>query len=92
MSKKIKDTVHVHVEYFTGQEEENDVGHPYYVAHSDELMFTTDGDTFEDLLKNVRECLLLCLQDTDSITEYGVLPDASIKLIMDLTWNYAETA
>ncbi|MBN1967022.1 MAG: hypothetical protein JW910_20380 [Anaerolineae bacterium] len=70
-----KDTIQVRVEYFTGQDE-GDAGQPYYVASSDQLMFTTDGATFEALLANVRECLVLCLEDTDSLREYNVRPDA----------------
>ncbi len=79
---EVKDTIHVNIEYFTG-EDEGDVGHPYYVAHSDDLMFTTDGKTFEKMLKNVQECLALCLEDTDSATEYNVAPDAHVKIIME---------
>jgi hypothetical protein len=75
---EIKDTVYVKVEYFTGDDEGDD-GTSYYVASSDELMFTTDGATFEELLSNVRECPALALQDTDSIAEYGVSPDARVK-------------
>jgi len=74
---KIKNTVSVAIEHFTGQDEGDD-GTPYYVAHSDDLMFTTEGETFEELLKNVRECLELCLRDTDSVKEYNVAPDACI--------------
>ncbi len=87
----IKDSVTVYVEHFDGQEE-GDVGYPYYVATSDDLNFVTDGATFEELLSNVRECLILCLEDTDSIAEYGVRPDAKVRLIMDLPQNYAKTA
>jgi predicted RNase H-like HicB family nuclease len=75
----IKHTVHVTVEHFSGQDE-GDEDTPYYVASSDELMFTTSGDTFEELLDNIRECLVLCLQHTDSITEYTVAPTALITL------------
>lgn len=75
---KLKDTVYVNIEYFDGQEEK-DVGHPYYVASCDELHFVTDGGTFEELMANVRECLQLCLHDVDSVTEYGVSPDAKIN-------------
>lgn len=78
-----KQTLYVHVEYFDGQEE-GDVGHPYYVASSDDLHFTTDGDTFEELVGNIRECLDLTLKDTDSATEYNVAADAKIQLVMDL--------
>jgi len=44
-------------------------------------MFTTQGDTFEELLANVRECLVLCLQDTGSEKEYHVAPNARVKLL-----------
>jgi predicted RNase H-like HicB family nuclease len=80
---KIKDTVHINIEYFDGQEE-NDVGHPYYVASSEELHFVTDGATFEELMANIRECLQLCLHDADSVMEYGVSPDAKVKLSMEM--------
>jgi len=89
--KKPKDMVLVKIEYFSGHEEGDD-GTPYFVASSDDLMFTTQGDTFETLLDNIRECLILCLHDTDSVAEYGVAPDASIRLTMDLPENYAQTA
>lgn len=87
----IKDTVYVNIAYFDGLTED-DTGHPYYVASCDELHFVTDGETFEKMLANVRECLQLCLRDTDSITEYGVAPNAKVKLVMELPENYAETA
>jgi hypothetical protein len=88
---KVKNEVQVKIEYFSGRDE-GDSGTPYYVAHSDDLMFTTDGETFEKLLDNIRECLILCLQDTDSVAEYGVSPDARVRLMMDLPENYAQTA
>ena len=88
---EIKDSIHINVEYFDGQDED-DVGYPYYVASNDDLHFTTDGETFEELLANITECLALCLEDTDSIAEYGVAPDAKVKLIMELPEDYAQTA
>ena len=78
-----KDTVHININFYDGRAE-GDVGHPYYVASCAELHFVTDGPTFEELMTNVRECLELCLHDTDSITEYGIRPDAKVKLIMDM--------
>ncbi len=85
----LKDVVYVNVEFFNGQDEGDD-GQSYYVASCDELHFTTDGVTFEELLTNVRECLELSLRDTDSIQEYGVIPSAKVKLVMELP--YAQTA
>lgn len=87
----LKTIIHVDVEHFDGQEE-GDVGYPYYVAHSPELRFTTDGKTFEELLSNVQECLQLCLEDGESVAEYGVAPDAQIQLIMELPRSHAKTA
>ncbi len=88
---EIKDRVLVKIEYYTGHEEgDDDVGHPYYVAHSDDLHFVTEGDTFEELLKNVRECLVLTLHDGDSIAESGVAPDARVTLTMELPEHYAQ--
>ena len=78
----IKTHVNVRVEHYTGQEEgEEDVGHPYYVTFSDELHFVTEGDTFEELLENIHECLLPTLHDGDSIAEFNVAPDAHITLV-----------
>ncbi|MEO8397223.1 MAG: hypothetical protein ABI700_29780 [Chloroflexota bacterium] len=78
----LKQTVYVKVEYFAGQED-GDVGHPYYVASSDDLHFVTDGETFEELLANIRECLDLTLKDSDSVAEYHVAADAKVQLVMD---------
>jgi predicted RNase H-like HicB family nuclease len=88
---EIKRKVYVNVEHYSGQEEgEDDLGHPYYVAFSDELHFVTEGDTFEELMANIRECLLLTLHDGNSVAEFGVAPDAQITILMDLPENYAE--
>jgi len=83
-----RDTVSINVEYNTEDEEYG----PVYVASCDDLMFTTDGRSFEELLQNIRECLILNLKDTDSIAEFGVAPDAHIQIVMVLPDNYAETA
>lgn len=77
---EVKTSIRINVEYFDGQEE-GDVGYAYYVATSDDLNFVTDGATFEALMANVRECLALCLEDADSIAEYGVAPDANVQII-----------
>ncbi len=79
----IKESVDVKIEHYDGQEE-GDVGHPYYVASCDDLHFVTDGETFEELLTNIREALELTLHDTDSVAEYNVSPNAKVKLVMEL--------
>lgn len=72
----IKHEIQVVIEYYNGHD-----GQPYFVAHSDDLHFTTQGETFEALLAHVRECLQLSLEDTDSIAEYGVAPDAKLRIV-----------
>ncbi len=67
-----RSTVTVHVEYNTED------ASPVYVASCDELTFTTDGNTFEEMLERVRECLVLNLQDTDSVTEFNVAQNPRI--------------
>jgi len=79
----MKDSVTVNIHYFDGQEED-DLGHPYFVASCDDLSFTTQGDSFEDLLSNIRECLELTLHDVDSQAEYGVSPHERVQLVMDM--------
>ena len=88
---KPKQSITVRVEYFSGQDEGDD-GVPYYVASCDDLMFTTDGATFEELLANIRESLALCMEDTDSISEYNVAHDAYVQIVMNLPQVHAKTA
>lgn len=83
----LKTVIQVQVEYHNGKEDE---GQPYYVAFSDDLHFVTEADTFEELLENIRECLALALEDTDSVEKYGVVRGAEVKLIMELP--HAQTA
>ncbi len=86
-----KDSIIIRVEHFDGQDED-DVGYAYYVATSDDLHFVTHGATFEELMRHIRECLQLCLLDTDSVEEYGVLPNAKVQIMMELSQDHAATA
>lgn len=80
----IRDVVTVRVDYDTEDAESG----PVYVASCDDLMFTTDGRTFEELLHNVRECLALNLRDTDSLAEFRVAPDAHVRIVSEAS-DYA---
>lgn len=71
------DTIHVHVEYNTEDEETG----PVYIASNDDPMFTTDGQTFEELLQNVREAIALCMEDTELVEELGLI------LYPQIIWN-----
>ena len=87
----VRDTIHVNVEYFDGQEE-GDVGYPYYVASCVEITATTDGETLDELIQNVREMIELYLEDTDTIAEFNLIPNPRIVIIMEIPENYAKTA
>ena len=91
MMSDVRDTIHVNVEYFDGQEE-GDVGYPYYVASCVEITATTDGETLDELIQNVREMIELYLEDTDTIAEFNLIPNPRIVIIMEIPENYAKTA
>jgi predicted RNase H-like HicB family nuclease len=77
------DTVQVVVEHV------HDEDGIYYVAACDDLMFTTEAETFESLLENIQECLVLNLKEGDPVREFNVFPQARIQLIMELQGDYA---
>jgi len=62
---EVNDTIHINVEYYSG-EDEDDEGAPYYVASCEEIALVTDGETFEELLTNLREAIDLHLQNTEN--------------------------
>jgi hypothetical protein len=68
---KVQDTIHVHVEYFDGQEE-NDTGYPYYVASCDEQVAVTDGRNWHELLQNIQSMIAASLEDEDAVTMYNL--------------------
>ncbi len=86
---EVKDTVFVTIEYHDGHEDD---GTPYFVASCDDLMFTTEAETFEQLLENIGECLDITLKVDDPITAFGVVPNARVKLVMEFPADYAKTA
>jgi predicted RNase H-like HicB family nuclease len=86
-----KTRVEVNVEYSNGREED-EAGNPYYVACCDDLMFTTEGETFEQLLDNIRECLELNLAVGDPVAAFNVVPNPRVRIILELPENYAKTA
>ncbi len=57
--ENMRDTITVNVEYDTIDEEYG----PVYVASNDELSLVTDGQTFEELLKNLKEAISLLLEE-----------------------------
>jgi predicted RNase H-like HicB family nuclease len=80
------DTIYVHVEYNTEDEEAG----PVFVASNDDLMFTTDGQTFEEMLQHVREAITLCMEDDGLVAELGLV--ANPRIVFNMAIEYAETA
>jgi predicted RNase H-like HicB family nuclease len=79
---EIRDTIHVTVEYFTGQEEgDDDVGHPYYVASCQEIVAVTDGQAWSELMKNIHEMIVAHLEDEDTVSRYNLAPNPRIILL-----------
>lgn len=69
----LRDTVQIQVEV-TQDEQYGTV----YVASNDELGLVTDGETFEQLLSNLREALELCLEDA---AELNIAPKPDVHLV-----------
>jgi len=88
---EIKDTIHIRVEYFSGQDE-GDSGHPYYVASCEEITAITDGKTWGELMHNIEEMLAVHFEDEDTIESYGIAPNPRVVVTMELPENYAQIA
>jgi predicted RNase H-like HicB family nuclease len=76
---EIRDAIHVNVEYFDGQEE-GDVGNSYYVASRVEITATTDGETLDELIKNIHEMIDMYLKDINTAVEIHLLRKARIVI------------
>jgi hypothetical protein len=88
-----RDTLHVHVEYFTGFEEgDEDVGHPYYVASCEEIIAVTDGETWGELMRNIHNMIAASLDGEDTVAVYNLVPNPRVVITMELPENYAEIA
>jgi hypothetical protein len=89
----VNDTLHVRIQYFTGQEEgDADVGHPYYVAACDEIIALTEAPTWRELLHNIQEMIAAHLDGEDTVALYNLAPKPRVVIEMELPENYAEIA
>jgi len=89
----VSDTIHVNVEYFTGfEEDEDDVGYPYYVASCQEIVAVTEGKTWGELMHNIHEMIEAHLEGEDTVKLYNLNPNPRIVVTMELPENYAEIA
>ena len=85
--ENVRDTLYINVEYFTDDEEYG----PYYVASNDDVSLVTDGPTFEELLKNLKEALSLILEE-DVRANFNLIPNPRVVLTMQLPDDYAQIA
>ncbi len=83
-----RDTLYINVRYDTEDEEYG----PVYIATNDDLPLVTDGQTFEELLENLKEAIAVCLEDTDTVAEFNLVPNPHVVIVMKLPENYAQTA
>jgi predicted RNase H-like HicB family nuclease len=84
------DTLHVTVEYYDGQDE-GDEGHPYYVASCSQIGAVTDGQTLDELFRNLREVIELAFEGEDTVAVYNVVPNPRISITLELP-DYAQIA
>jgi len=76
--------LHVRVEQFTGLEQNgDDVGHPYFVASCREIVAVTDGDNWNDLLRNIHEMVAASLEREDTVAVYNLVPNPEVIIMLD---------
>lgn len=93
MQDRLRDTIHVNVEYFTALDDgDDDVGYPYYVAACEEIVAVTDGRTWNELLRNIHDMIAASLEGEDTAAMYNLIPNPRVVIAMGLPENYAEIA
>lgn len=78
---KLQDVLYIDVEYSTEDEDYGGV----YVATNRDLHLVADGQTFEELLANLKDALAACLEDTDTVAEFNLVPNPHVELRMALS-------
>lgn len=86
------DTLHVRVEYFTGLEEGDETGTPYYVASCEEIVAVTSAATWGELMRNIHEMVEASLEGEDTIAVYNLVASPRVVITMELPENYAAIA
>lgn len=76
---KPDDTLHVTVKFHDGQAEGHD-GQPYYVASCDQIGAVTEGQSLDELLRNLREVIELAFEGEDTEAVYNVAPNPRITI------------
>jgi len=79
----VQEVLTIQIEYSTEDEE------PIYVATNDAIGLVTDGHTFEELLENLKEAIAVCLEDTDTVNLFNLVPNPRVEIRMLLPESYA---
>ncbi len=85
---EIQDTLYINVQYST---EDEDYG-PVYVASCELLGLTTDGRTFDELIENLHEAIVVSLEGVDTIAELSLTPNPKVVISLEMPADYAKTA
>ena len=80
-------TLHVDVEYST---EDKELG-PVYVASFQEIVATTDGETMDKVVKNIREVVDLYLETQNDKYQCRLAKDVRVLITMEVP-RFAATA
>ena len=79
----VQDTLYIEVEYTTEDET------PVYIASNDVIGLVTEGESFEELLDNLKDALAACLEDIDTVQAYNLVAHPRVVLQMGLP-DYAQ--
>ena len=73
-----QDTLYIELEYNTEDES------PVYIATNDLIGLVTEGQSFEELLDNLKDALAACLEDIDTLQAYNLVAHPRVVLQMGL--------
>ena len=77
------DTLHIRVEYFTGLEDGDDTGTPYYVASCEEIVAVTSAETWGGLMREIHEMVEAALDGEDTVTAYNLVANPRVVTLVN---------
>jgi hypothetical protein len=86
----LQESVHVNVEYFDGHGADGD-GHSFYVASFVEIAATTDGTTWDELIRNIHEVIDLYMEAQTPNLDVILAQNTRLVITMELP-HHAEIA
>jgi len=86
------DILRVRVEYFTGLDDGEDTGTPYYVASCEEIVAVTSAPTWGQLMRRIHDMIEASLDGEDTEQVYHLVANPRVVITMELPENYAAIA